>query len=108
MANLQTVTSDTFNAEVQNSALPVLVDFYADWCGPCKQLSGVLEKLAAELAGQVSVVKINVDENSTLSQRYSIMNLPTIMVFRAGQPVETVIGYRTLNQLKELVLKHVS
>lgn len=108
MATVLSVTDGTFNAEVQNSSLPVLADFYADWCAPCRQMALVLEKVAQELSGKLAVVKIDVEQNSILSQRFSILNLPTLILFVNGQPVEKVVGYRTLNQLKELAAKHLA
>ena len=84
MNKLIEVNDDTFNSEVMNSELPVLVDFSAVWCGPCKQLAPTLEALAKEYSGKFKIAKVDVDKNNQVTQRYKIMNLPTLMVFKKG------------------------
>ena len=81
-----------FDAEVLQSDLPVFVDFYADWCGPCKMMSPVIDKLAEEFDGKIKVGKVNVDENGDLAVRYGIMSIPNMVFFKGGQPVDRVVG----------------
>jgi thioredoxin 1 len=85
MSTAKTVTDDSFQAEVLGSPRPVIVEYWAEWCGPCRQLGPVLEAIAAERAGQVDVVKVNVDENPGIAQRYGIMLVPTINLFAGGR-----------------------
>jgi thioredoxin 1 len=86
------VTEQNFEAEVLQSTLPVIVDFYADWCGPCKMIAPALEEIANELAGRVKIAKVNVDEQSALAQRYHVQSLPTLLYFQNGEVVNQVIG----------------
>ncbi|HEX7861343.1 MAG TPA: thioredoxin [Verrucomicrobiae bacterium] len=95
MNNLKTtiqVTEQNFEAEVLKSTQPVIVDFYADWCGPCKMIAPALEEIASEQSGKVKVAKVNVDEESTLAQRYNVQSLPTLLYFNGGQVVGQTIG----------------
>lgn len=85
-------TVDNFEEEVLKSELPVLVDFYADWCGPCKMMAPVVENLAKELEGKCKVGKCNIDENMAIAQKYRVVSIPTFMVFKGGQPVTTFMG----------------
>ena len=89
---VHTFTAENFEAEVLNSAIPVFVDFYADWCGPCKMMSPVIDKLADEYEGKIKVGKINVDENSELAMKYGVMSIPNMKFFKGGQIVDEVIG----------------
>ena len=86
------VTDATFEAEVLRAREPVLIDFWAPWCGPCRMVAPVVEKLAAELAGRLRVVKVNTDENPRLSREYEIQSIPTMMIFRGGQLVTRWAG----------------
>lgn len=86
------VNSQNFEAEVLKSDLPVLVDFWAPWCGPCKALNPILEKVEAEVAGRVKIVKVNIDESPDVSSRYSIMSIPTLLVFKDGEVVNQLVG----------------
>jgi thioredoxin 1 len=92
-------TDDRFGDIVLASDIPVLVDFWAQWCPPCHMLSPVLDEIAAELAGRLRVVKVNVDENPEAAQRYGILAMPTLSVFRAGEVVSTVVGARPKRRL---------
>lgn len=95
------VTDATFDKEVLQSDLPVLVDFTADWCGPCRMISPILVELASEEAGRLKIVKLDVDMNPQTQAKYSVMSMPTLMVFRAGQPVKSLVGARPKKRLKE-------
>lgn len=92
MSNAVSVNEKNFEAEVLKSSVPVLVDFWAEWCGPCRMLSPIVDEVARELAGQLKVVKVNVDEAPDLAGKYSIMSIPTLLVFKQGQPVEQMVG----------------
>ncbi|MGH3165200.1 MAG: thioredoxin [Trebonia sp.] len=93
------VTDDTFGDIVLASDIPVLVDFWAQWCPPCHMLSPVLDEIAAELAGRLRIVKVNVDENLEVAQRYGILAMPTLSVFRDGAVVSSVVGARPKRRL---------
>lgn len=107
MNKLIEVNDDTFNSEVMNSELPVLVDFSAVWCGPCKQLAPTLEALAEEYSGKFKIAKVDVDSNNQVTQRYKIMHLPTLMVFKKGEIQEAVTGYRNKAQLSDIIDKYI-
>ena len=86
------ITKDNFNEEVVNSELPVLIDFYADWCGPCKMMSPVVEELAGEYEGKAKVVKINVDRESEIAEKYGVMSIPNFVFIKNGKLVDEQIG----------------
>jgi thioredoxin 1 len=91
-ASTKTVTDSTFDAEVLGSDKPVLVDFWAEWCGPCKMVAPVLEEIAAENADKITIAKVNIDENPEIARRYQIMSIPTMSVFAGGQVVKSIVG----------------
>jgi thioredoxin 1 len=93
------VTDETFEANVLKSDKPVIVDYWAEWCGPCRQVAPVLEEIAAEHGDKIEVVKLNVDENPVVARRYGILNIPTLSVFSGGQVVKEVVGARPKSAL---------
>lgn len=104
VANLST---DTFNATVTRSATPILVDFWAPWCGPCKAMSPILDELAGELDGRLTIAKVNVDENDALAAEYGIKSIPTMLLFKGGQIVEHIGGRVSKAELKDRVLARI-
>ncbi|MBZ4666283.1 thioredoxin [Mahella sp.] len=92
--NVITVTANNFDDEVLKSDKPVLIDFWAAWCGPCRMVSPIIEELAADYAGKIKVGKVNVDEQRSIAERYRIMSIPTVYLFKDGQPVDKIIGAR--------------
>ncbi|MBW4624462.1 MAG: thioredoxin [Brasilonema octagenarum HA4186-MV1] len=92
MSSIANVTDATFKQEVLDSEVPVLVDFWAPWCGPCRMVGPVVDDIAAEYTGQVKVVKLNTDENPTIASNYGIRSIPTLIVFKGGRQVDTVVG----------------
>lgn len=93
------VTDKNFEAEVLKSNLPVLVDFWAEWCGPCRMISPIVEEIAKDLQGKLKVAKVNVDEAQELAARFNIMSIPTLLIFKKGQPVEQMVGAMSKDQL---------
>ena len=105
--NVQTFTDNNFDETVLKSGAPVLVDFWAEWCGPCKRLGPTIEALATEYAGKVTVGKLNVDENQNVSFKYNVKAIPTMLLFKGGQIVESVVGLTSKEDLKALFDKHL-
>ncbi len=102
-----TITNENFEAEVMSATEPVLVDFWATWCGPCRMLSPVVDKLAEEFEGKVKVGKINVDEQQELAARFGIMTIPTLLVFKGGEIVEKSVGVKPQGALAAMLNKHI-
>lgn len=98
------ITSENFNKEVMESEIPVLIDFWAEWCTPCKMMSKVVEELEEELKGTIKVGKINVDEETKLATKYGIMSIPTFMIFKNGEVVQTKIGMQDKEELKKMLI----
>lgn len=102
MAEIQ-LTDQNFEQEVLHADMPVLVDFWASWCGPCQMLAPVIAEIAEEYAGKVKVGKVNVDEQPNLANRYGIASIPTVMLFKNGEVVSTSLGYRPKNELETML-----
>ena len=103
MSNVIDVTQDTFREVVVESDKPVIVDFWAEWCGPCKKLSPMLEEIAAEMSEQVTVAKVNVDDERTLGAMFQIMSIPAVLFFKDGEKVDEVIGLRPKNEIVDKI-----
>lgn len=101
MSNAAAVTDANFEGEVLGGSEPVVVDFWAEWCGPCKLISPVLDELADEFQGRVKVVKLNVDENPATSAKYGVRSIPTLLFFKNGQVVDQIIGAKPKAELKK-------
>jgi len=102
------VTDSTFAKEVLQSDIPVLVDFWAPWCGPCRMIAPVLEQIAQKYAGKIKIAKMNVDENSFIPMQYYIQAIPTLILYRAGQPVDKIVGALPGPALERRILSHIS
>jgi thioredoxin 1 len=101
------ITDNTFEQEVLSSEIPVLVDFWAPWCGPCRMVAPVVDELSQDFDGQVKVVKINTDENPTIATQYGIRSIPTLIVFKDGQPVDRVVGALPKSTLANTLEKYL-
>ena len=109
MANSQVVhiKDGNWKTEVLDSTLPVLVDFWAEWCGPCKMISPVLDELSVELAGKIKIAKVNVEENRDLATQFSIRNIPCLLVLKAGQVKGQVVGATNKTQFKDKLATYI-
>jgi thioredoxin 1 len=103
----QAVTDSTFETDVVQSSTPVVVDFWAEWCGPCKQIAPALEEISQELSGKVKIVKINIDENPDTPTKFGVRGIPTLMVFKNGQQTATKVGAAPKGALKDWIVESV-
>lgn len=104
---MKEINGGNFQEEVINSSVPVVVDFWAPWCGPCKMLGPVLEDVSKEFDGKASFVKINVDDNSQIAGQFEVASIPTVIIFKEGKAVEQMVGFRPKNNIVELLQKHI-
>ncbi|MGI6553576.1 MAG: thioredoxin [Clostridia bacterium] len=108
MSKIGHVTDADFTEKVLKAKLPVVVDFWANWCGPCRMMAPVLDKLADEYDGEIQVLKLDVDENPNTAAEYGIMSIPTLVVFKDGKEVKRLVGYLPLEQLKYQLYAHIN
>lgn len=105
--NIKTVSDQSFEADVLTSGGPVLVDFWAEWCGPCKALAPKLEEIAGEMTGKVTIAKLNVDENPGIPQQFGIRGIPTMILFKGGKQVDQIVGNHPKEKIVELISKYL-
>lgn len=97
------ITGENFQEEVLKSDKPVLIDFYADWCGPCRMMAPIVDQIAEEMADKIKVGKVNVDDNQDLAMKYGVMSIPTIIIIENGKVKNTFVGVRDKNEIKEMM-----
>ncbi|MGQ9525743.1 MAG: thioredoxin [Armatimonadota bacterium] len=108
MSKAVEVTESSFEQEVLQSSVPVLVDFWAPWCGPCRMLAPTVDQIADEFAGRLRVVKVNTDDNPGVAARYQIMSIPTLMLFKEGKPVDQMVGVQPKSALVSRIERHIA
>ncbi|EMS69670.1 thioredoxin [Ruminiclostridium cellobioparum subsp. termitidis CT1112] len=101
------ITKDTFEGSVLKSEKPVVVDFWASWCGPCRMVAPIMEELAEDYEGKVQISKVNVDDQGELAAQFRIMSIPTVLIFKDGQVAEKIVGARAKDEFAELIDKHL-
>jgi len=107
MSQSKPVTDADFQSEVIESATPVLVDFWAAWCNPCRMIAPIVDQVAEEYDGKLKVTKLNVDENQATARQYAVMSIPTLILFKEGKPVERIVGYQSKDQLTKNISRHL-
>jgi len=105
--NIKDIKDDTFEDEVIKSDIPVLLDFWAEWCGPCTMIVPALENIAQDFQGRIKVAKVNVDENMKISSRYGVMSIPTLLLFKGGEVKETLVGALPQDKIIDSISKHL-
>jgi len=108
MADLLEITADNFDQEVASSALPVMIDFWAPWCGPCLQLAPTVEAVAEKYAGKLKVVKCNLDESQDVAMKYGIMSIPTLLLFKGGEVREQIVGAVSQSAIESKIQPHLA
>ncbi|MCX6552084.1 MAG: thioredoxin [Acidobacteria bacterium] len=106
-AHVLTLTEGNFDSTLQSSPVPVLVDFWAEWCQPCKRLAPTIDAVAADLDGKLAVGKLNVDDHPGVSSRFGIRGIPTMILFKGGKPVDQIVGLVSKDELKQMVSSHL-
>ena len=107
MSSATAVTDGTFQADVLQSGEPVLVDFWASWCQPCRMVAPVVEEIATENSGKLKVLKLDVDENQNTAMQYNVSSIPTLILFKEGQPVERIVGFSPNDRLMSKITPHL-
>jgi thioredoxin 1 len=105
--NIQILKDENFKETLKTSKIPVLVDFWAEWCAPCRMITPLVEEVAAEYKGKIMVAKLNIDENQATPAELKILSIPTLVIFKEGQEAERVVGFQTKKELFALVEKHL-
>ena len=98
--SIQSIKEDEFKNEILKSPIPVLIDFWAEWCGPCKEIALILEEIVDEMKDKIKIVKINIDENPNIPNEYGIQSIPTLIIFKKGKPIATKVGLVIKSELK--------
>jgi len=105
MGNILEITDDSFDTEIMNGELPAVVDFWAEWCGPCKMIAPVMEELASAYKGKIKIAKMDVDKNRKTPAKFGIRNIPTLILFKGGEVVNTIVGAQSKKSLEEEMKK---
>ena len=108
MSDLTSVDQNNFQAEVLQATSPVLVDFWAPWCGPCRMVAPVVDKVAQTYQGRLKVVKLNTDDSPSIAGKYEVSGIPALILFKGGEPVDRIVGYVPEKQLSAMVEKHLA